>query len=51
MGAILDCSAKGFHNRNTLVAKADYLVAFTFGKHEPEYGDSNLANLDSNPKF
>lgn len=29
---------KGFHNRNTQVAKSDYVIAFTWGKKEPEAG-------------
>jgi hypothetical protein len=31
LGAKLDCSAAGFHKRNSLVARSDYLLAFTWG--------------------
>jgi len=37
-GAIADTSAKGFHARNTLIAKAPNLVALSWGKHAPEDG-------------
>lgn len=29
---------KGFHDRNSLVSKSNYLIAFTWGKKEPEDG-------------
>jgi hypothetical protein len=28
----------GFHNRNTSIAKSDYIIAFTWGKEQPEAG-------------
>lgn len=39
LGATFDCSASGFHNRNSLVAKSEYLLAFTFGNgQQPKDG-------------
>jgi len=38
LGATLDCDAKGFNNRNSAIAKADYLIAFTWAKDKPEEG-------------
>ncbi|KAN0038797.1 hypothetical protein ACTA71_000987 [Dictyostelium dimigraforme] len=38
-GATLDTSSNGFHDRNSKVAKSDYIVAFTFGEGDiPEKG-------------
>ncbi len=36
MGAALVSSAKGFHNRNSLVARSDFVLAFTWGT-SPDY--------------
>src|SRR5699024_2276486 len=38
LGATLDTSSKGFHERNTKVAQSDYLIAFTFGLDRPVSG-------------
>ncbi|GAM21826.1 hypothetical protein SAMD00019534_050010, partial [Acytostelium subglobosum LB1] len=32
LGAVLDTSSKGFHDRNTKVSKSEYLVALTFAE-------------------
>lgn len=40
-GAIIDIptgKSSGFHGRNTLVARSDVVLAFTWGKKEPEDG-------------
>jgi len=34
----LNTESHGFHNRNSQVAKSDYVIAFTWGKEEPEDG-------------
>lgn len=34
LGATMDTSSNGFHARNSLVARSDYLIAFTWGDDE-----------------
>ena len=35
-GAVINSKNKGFHNRNNLVAKSDYILAFSTGNNEPD---------------
>ncbi len=37
-GAIINSKNRGFHNRNNMVAKSDYVIVFSTGKNEPETG-------------
>lgn len=38
LGAILNTDAFGFKDRDEQVAKADFMLAFSWGKNEPEEG-------------